>query len=286
MHAHAEARGRTGLEDAAGLLGRERAALAEGVDPSRVGFASREHLADHEVDVRIGTTSRAAVVTRIGELPGNHMRSEECDLVGDLVSQPHETLFVGDTQAVARLDLEGRGALRVQFGHERRETRTQRLVGRGPSSCHGRSNSARGISLARHARGELIGPVAAEHEVRVRVDEPRDHRAAAHVHDLDVGVPERAVLLGLAAVLACVAPCKLLGRVRGRTDPGDAAVLDEHGGVADDAERSALAVGRGIVRHQFGDAGEQHPSCGPAVAHASSIGTRSPRSRATSTARS
>ena len=110
--------------------------------------------------------------------------------------------------------------------------------------------------------------------------------AAANVDDLDVGVPERAVLLGLAAVLAFVAPCKLLGRVRGGTDPRDATVLDEHGGVADDAERSALAVGRGIVRHQFGDAGEQHPSGGPAVAHASSIGTRSPRSRATSTARS
>ena len=95
-----------------------------------------------------------------------------------------------------------------------------------------------------------------------------------------------AVLLALAAVLALVASREVLGRVRGRTDPRDASVLDEHGGVADDAERPALAVGRGIVRHQFGDAREQHPSCGRAVAHASSIGTRSPRSRATSTARS
>ncbi len=54
VHAHAEARGRAGLEDAAGLLGRERAALAERVDPARVRCAGVEHLADDEVDVRVG----------------------------------------------------------------------------------------------------------------------------------------------------------------------------------------------------------------------------------------
>ena len=202
------------------------------------------------------------------------------------MSKPHETLLVDDAQAVARLDLEGRGALGVQLGHECRETSAQLVVGRGPRRRHGRSDAARGISLPRHARGELVGAVAAEHEVRVRVDEPRDHRAAAGVDDLDVGVPDAAMLVALAPVLALVAPSEVLGRVGGRADPRDAPVFDEHGGVADDAERPAFAVARGVVRHQFADARDQHPSCGRAVAHASSIGTRRPRSRATSTARS
>ena len=57
VHAHAEARGRAGLEHAARLLGRERAALAERVDPARVRRARREHLADDEVDVGVGAAA-------------------------------------------------------------------------------------------------------------------------------------------------------------------------------------------------------------------------------------
>jgi len=209
------------------------AALAERVDPARVRRARRQHLADDEVDVRVGV---------VGVLGRHHVRAEEGDLVGDLAGEPHEALLIGDREAVARLDFERRGALRVQLGDERGEPGPQLVVGRRSRGGDGRADAAGLVAPARHARGELLGAVAAEHEVRVAVDEPGDHRAAAHVDDLDVGVPERAVLLRLAAVLAFVASCEVLGRVRGGADPRDATVLDEHGGIADDAERSALAV--------------------------------------------
>ena len=106
VHAHAEARGRAGLEDAAGLLGRERPALAERVDPARVRRARGQHLADDEVDVLVGA---------VGVLGRHHVGAEEGDLLGDLAGEPHEALLVDDREAVARLHLERRGALRVQL---------------------------------------------------------------------------------------------------------------------------------------------------------------------------
>ena len=75
-----------------------------------------------------------------------------------------------------------------------------------------------GVGRARHPRGELVPAVAREHEVRVRVDEARDHAAARRVDPL-------------------------VGRGAGALDRGDAAVVDDERGVADEAER-ALAERR------------------------------------------
>ena len=53
VHPRTEPLRDAGLEDATALVHRERPALAEHVDPPRVGRARVEHLADHEVDVRV-----------------------------------------------------------------------------------------------------------------------------------------------------------------------------------------------------------------------------------------
>ena len=213
------------------------------------------------------------------------MRAEERDLVGDLAGEAHESLLIGDREAVARLDLERRRALGVQLGHEPGEPRAQLVVGRGTSGRDGRADAAGLVAPAGHARGELLGAIAAEHEVRVAVDEPGDHRpAAASTTSTSASqMPRRSSPSRWSSRSSCRARCSLAWWL---ADPRDTSALDEHGGVAHDAERSALAVGRRVVRHELADAREQHPSRGRAVAHPSSIGTRSPRSRATSMARS
>jgi hypothetical protein len=263
-------------EDATGLVDREGTGLAEDVDPARVRRARGEHLTDDEIYIGVAI---------VGVLGRHDVRAEEGHLVGDLPGEAHETLLVGDAQAVAALDLEGRGALRVQLVDEAGEPVPKLVVGRRPGRGHGRADAACFVAAPGHARGELVGPVAAEHEVRVGVDEAGDHRATAHVDDLDVGVPRRAVLVAVTSIVTAQSRCEFL-HVGGRTDPGDMLVFDEDRRVTDDPERAAVAVGCRLVRDELADVRQQHPPHRTSVAHASSIGTRRPRSRATSIARS
>ena len=67
------------------LSARERAALAEDVDPARVRRARVEHLAADEVDV---------VVAAVGELRRHDVRAEEGDLGRDLGGEPGEARLV------------------------------------------------------------------------------------------------------------------------------------------------------------------------------------------------
>src|SRR5690606_10392079 len=71
----------------------------------------------------------------------------------------------------------------------------------------------------RHAGRELVGSVAGEHEMRVAVDEPRDHASACRV-EARVGV-------------------KLAGGADGQYPP----IVDDERGLASGAER-AVAKGR------------------------------------------
>ena len=98
--------------------------------------------------------------------------------------------------------------------------RGELLVGRGARRLGRHADAARRVRRARHPRRELVAPVAREHEVRVRVHEPRDHAPPARVDPL---VAHRARAL----------------------DRGHDAVLDHQRGVAHEAER-ALAE-RGVV---------------------------------------
>ena len=104
---------------------------------------------------------------------------------------------------------------------------------RGPGRRHRRDDSACAVRLSGHPGGELDGPIAGEHHMRVRVHPARQHRAATHV---DRGVRGR--------------------RGRCGTDPTDDAVLQNHRGTAHPSDQPG--AGRRIVRHQLRDSLDQH----------------------------
>ena len=157
--------------------GVERAALAEHVDPAAVRRAGAEHLAADEVDV---------FVAPVGVLRRDDVRPEERDLARDLGGEPREARLVVHGEPVAGLHLERRRALRPQLGDEAGKAGTQLVVRRRAGRRDGPPYAARGIRRARHARLELVGPVAAEDEVGVAVDEPRDDGPPAGIHHLDL----------------------------------------------------------------------------------------------------
>ena len=72
----------------------------------------------------------------------------------------------------------------AQLGDEAGEPAAQLVVARGPRRGDRATYAAGGIRRARHARLELVGAVAAEDEVGVAVDEPRDDGPAAGIHHL------------------------------------------------------------------------------------------------------
>ena len=87
----------------------------------------------------------------------------------------------------------------MQLGDEAGEPAAQLVVARGPRRGDRATYAAGGIGCARHARLELIGAVAAEDEVGVRVDEPRDDGPAPGIHR-----PSRTLRPDRVAVSRCV----------------------------------------------------------------------------------
>ena len=184
-------------------------------------------------------------------------------------ARPRETRqpgLTGHREVIAGLDLERGRALSVQLGDEPRQTSAQLGIRRRARRRDRATNASCGIRLTAHARLELVGAVAGEHQVRVTVDEPRDDGPPSGIHHVDIA-------------LGAVAGARIAA-----ADPGDAAVLDEKIGVADQTGRvvGVIAQSRG-VGGELADIREQDAG---AHAPASIIGTVSPRSRATSRARS
>lgn len=229
------------------------------------------------------------------------MRAEERDLARDLGGEPREPRFAVDREVVARLDLERRRALRVQLGGQPAESGTQFVVARSPCRGDRATDAARGIRHPGHPCLELVGPVAAEHEVRMAVDEPRHDGAPPGIHDVHRAARLAGQLAGQLAARhrlcaetpvhrGCLGARTVSrgggvggGDVRRAAGPGDAAAADEHRGVADETGRIGLVVAEAHgVRRELADAGDQQIGHGVA----SIIGTCSPRSRATSRARS
>ena len=103
----AEARPAARFEHGTGLVGVERATLAEGVDPTRMRRARGEHLAADQVDVIV----RAAL-----ELGRHDVRAEEGGLVAQLASDAQRTRLVDDVEPVTGLDLDGRRARPAGLG--------------------------------------------------------------------------------------------------------------------------------------------------------------------------
>ena len=89
------------LQDRSALVGVERPALAEGVDPPGVRRARGEHVAANQRDELVGS----ALVLR-----GHDVGAEERRLGGEVAGDPEQPGLVGDGAAVAGLDLNRRDA--------------------------------------------------------------------------------------------------------------------------------------------------------------------------------
>jgi hypothetical protein len=186
------------------------------------------------------------------------VRAEKGGLAGEFVCDLKDAALGGDVQAVAALDLNGGGARAVHLGEQAACVRAQLALTRGARGRNRRHDAAAGVRLPRHPRLELRGALAREDHVRVAVDEARHNRTTA---ELDALVGRRRI--------ACA------------THPRDATVLGDEGGVVQQPQR-ALVAKRRLARREFADAGEERR----AHRSPSRIGMRTPRSSATSTARS
>ena len=153
----------------AGLVGVERAPVAEHVDPASVRRAGLEHGADDEGDVGVGV---------VRELGGHDVGAEVGGLVGDLAREAERALLVRRREPVAGLGLEGRDAAATQLAGEARESAPELVVGGGTGAVHRAADAAGRVRLARHAGRELVGAVAGEDQVGVAVDEPGQDGAA------------------------------------------------------------------------------------------------------------
>ena len=124
--------------------------------------------------------------------------------------------------------------------------RAQLVVGRGAGRGDRAAYAAGGIRRAGHARLELVRPVAAEHEVRVAVDEPGDDGPAAGIDDL--APPRRPARLhrrrdcGRALSRSPLKSRRRTSALGRRADPRDAAALDEDRGIRHRAARVAVAA--------------------------------------------
>ena len=241
VHAQAQARVGAGAQHPLRLLGVESALLAEDVDPAHVRGDRGEHLAGDQVDVVLGAA---------GELAGHQVGAEEGALVqltfldqrGD---QPRGLELVLGREAVAGLGLEGGGAAGDRLGDPGAHQLAQALGGGGTGGLGGHADAAGRVGAAGHAGLELRGTVPVEDQVGVGIHPAGQHGPAAEV-------------LGRIG----------RGGLRGGPGPGDRALLDDQGRIAQDLlladpARAGGVVERGVEGPQLGDAGDQGARHGP-----------------------
>ncbi len=162
-------------EDGARLVSVERPALAEDVDPPGMRRAGAEHRTADQVDV----AGRARL-----ELRRHHVRAEIGDLRRDLSGKGDAASLVADGEAVTGLALERRDPLGQHLGCEPAQVGPQLGVAGSARGCDRAPDAAGAVGDAGHPGRELCAPFAGEDQVRVRVDEARQHCPAAGVNRL------------------------------------------------------------------------------------------------------
>ena len=177
------------LEVAARLRSVEGAALEEHV--GRLGDlrSLREYLGESEVQIGI----RVAV-----ELRRNGMGAEPRRDPVRAADGPQRGELAVAIESVARLPLEGRRAVAAHPAAVTLDRFTQALLAGRARRADGREDAAAGrvqlfVARAARAKRELLDAVAAERDVRVAVDEPRNRAERAAVELLDVAVERREV---------------------------------------------------------------------------------------------
>ncbi len=256
--------GLAGLEGLAGLGHRQGAQVAEGVAALGQRGAGRQHLFHQQVEV-----------ARLREEVG----AEECRVDpqrrplrhrGDHLEQPH--LGPG-VEAVARLGLQRRGPRRQGRPRPRLGLFDQRLGAGRPGGGHRGHDPAGLVAVTPQAGLVLGGPVAGKGQMGMGVDEPRQHAPSAGVELLEVVHPTRQ------------APF--------RPDPRHLPALDEHGAPLDhpQVERPFPFAGHDLRRPPHQELPRRAhctvlswPGDTPGPPGPSSMGIRTPRSRATAAA--
>jgi hypothetical protein len=206
VQSSAEAACDAGLQHRSALVDVECSHLAERVHPPGMRRDGVEHVGAHVVHVVVRTPL---------ELRRHHVGAEEGGVLGEALGDVKTASLVGFGEAVPRLDLQGGDAGACGFGAAQRRESLQFGVGCGSGGIDRGSDAACLVRRTRHARGELVAPVAGEHEMRVAVDESGDDTAAARVdapigdgsggfdrHDHPVGDHERHVAQGPERPLA------------------------------------------------------------------------------------
>jgi hypothetical protein len=115
------------------------------------------------------------------------VRSEERHVVGQLGCYGTRAALSLGLEAVAGLDLEVSDARARGLGAAAARERAQLVLAGGAGGLGRDPDPRRRVRPAGHARGELVGAVAGEHEVSVAVHEPRDHAAPTRVEPLVSG---------------------------------------------------------------------------------------------------
>ena len=108
---------------------------------------------------------------------------------GQHLDRPQHPQLGLEVEAVAALGLGGGGAERQHLGQAGAPAVDQLVLARRARGGHGLDDAAAGggdlgIGRAAEASPQLVAAIAAEHQVGMRIDEARHHRAAARVDHL------------------------------------------------------------------------------------------------------
>ena len=177
-----------GLQNLLGLVRRVDAGLAEDVAPlgEAVARRGRDHLADELVDVEPAVR---AVLDR--DLVGAHERRAPGRSDAPRSSRRMTRSIFSSASGCRPYPLLASARRRAAAQHlvePRARGRGQVVLGGLARGAHGGEDAAAlggdlGVGGAGEAAAELLAPIAAEHDVRVRIDEARHDRAARGVDD-------------------------------------------------------------------------------------------------------
>ena len=151
-----------GGQNCARLVDVEGTPVAKHVGPLRLRCADFEHRPSYEVHVRFAVVD---VFRR------HDVGAQKRHFIAELVRDIDESRLAVEGERVAGLDLDGRHATGAKFTKTFLGRSAQFVTRRGARRRDGARNAASVVRCAVHASLELLGTLAGENQMRVRIDE-------------------------------------------------------------------------------------------------------------------